>query len=131
MLRNVIMPTINLKRKILQPKIEYKIHEQQQYYSSGVWQRLRNLYIKQNPLCECCLSHDVYTPAEHVHHRRMFMSGEDNEERWKLLADTNNLMSVCRKCHEGLHRKQKKYNLKAVDDLTDKEYNFAHNKLIY
>ena len=121
------MPVIKTSKKILQPPIKYKENEQSKYYSSQIWQRLRNYYYSRHPLCECCLAHDRYTPAEHVHHRRMFMSGKDDNERWRLLSDPNNLTSCCRVCHEAIHRKIKRYGLSWCDSLTDEEYNAAHN----
>ena len=121
------MPVIKTSKKILQPPIKYKDNEQSKYYSSHIWQRLRNYYYSRHPLCECCLAHDRYTPAEHVHHRRMFMSGKDDNERWRLLSDQNNLTSCCRVCHEAIHRKIKRYGLSWCDSLTDEEYNAAHN----
>ena len=95
------MPVIKTRKKILQPPIKYKEHEQSKYYNSHIWQRLRSYYYSRHPLCECCLAHDRYTPAEHVHHRRMFMSGKDDNERWRLLSDQNNLTSLCIVCHEA------------------------------
>ena len=116
------MPTIN--RKQIRPKqVEYK-HENKsaEYYNSSAWHFLRNDYYSRNPLCEVCMSHDVVKSAEHVHHKRKFLSGINDNERWQLLLDEQNLMSVCAKCHIKLHSKMKLYGLTMCDELTDKEY---------
>ena len=121
------MPIIN--RKQIRPKtVEYKHDDKSaEYYNSNAWYSLRNEYYAKHPLCECCLSHDRVTAAAHVHHRRKFLSGITDTERWQLLLDENNLMSVCTRCHTALHTKAKRYNLNYVDELTDKEYDEAHN----
>ena len=42
--------------------------------------------------------------AEEVHHKRPFLSGQTEDERWQLLLNPNNLMSLCAECHDDLHR---------------------------
>ena len=117
------MPSIN--RKQIRPKtVEYKHDDKSaEYYNSNAWHSLRDEYYAKHPLCECCLSHGRVTAAEHIHHRRKFLSGITDTERWQLLLDENNLMSVCAKCHTALHIKAKRYNMECVDELTDAEYN--------
>ena len=121
------MPSIN--RKQIRPKtIEYKHDDKSaEYYNSNAWYSLRNEYYAKHPLCECCLSHDRVTAAAHVHHKLIWLSQPTEELRWQALLDDNNLMSVCVKCHTALHAKAKRYNLNYVDELTDKEYDEAHN----
>ena len=121
------MPSIN--RKQIRPKtIEYKHDDKSaEYYNSNAWYSLRNEYYAKHPLCECCLSHDRVTAAAHVHHKLIWLSQPTEELRWQALLDDNNLMSVCVKCHTALHIKAKRYNLNYVDELTDKEYDEAHN----
>lgn len=74
------------------------------YYNSHYWRNLRNSYIINHPLCEECLRNDRVTPAIEVHHKKEFLRGINDEERWSLLLDSNNLMSVCKKCHTKLHK---------------------------
>lgn len=123
------MPSIN--RKQIRPKtIEYKHDDRSaEYYNSNAWRSLRKEYYVKNPLCECCMSHNIVTAADHVHHKRAFLTGITDNERWQLLLDEGNLMSVCAKCHTVLHIKAKRYNLNYIDELTDKEYNEAHSQL--
>ena len=124
------MPSIN--RKQIRPKtVEYKHDDKSaEYYNSNAWYSLRNEYYAKHPLCECCLSHDRVTAAAHVHHKLIWLSQPTEELRWKALLDENNLMSVCTTCHSALHTKAKRYNLNYVDELTDKEYDEAHNIMI-
>lgn len=121
------MPTIN--RKQIRPKqVEYKHDDKSaEYYNSSAWHSLRLDYYSKNPLCECCMAHDVVKSAEHVHHKLIWLSQPTEELRWQAFLDENNLMSVCAKCHNKLHNKAREYKLNYVDELTDKEYNEAHS----
>jgi len=101
------MPTItrlkDLKQKSIQP---YKrFNQSAKYYNSKGWHLLRNSYIRSHPLCEVCLSKGITKPAEHVHHKIEFLNGNTNEERWSLLLNEGNLMSVCSECHRQLHNR--------------------------
>ena len=103
------MPTIN-RNRIHHKELPYK-HENNKshlYYNTKQWKNLRNYYIRRNPLCEICLSKGIVKPAEEVHHIRPFMMGTTDEERYKLLTDEDNLMSLCRECHDEVHRKLNK-----------------------
>ena len=121
------MPSIN--RKQIRPKtVEYKHDDKSaEYYNSNAWHSLRNEYYAKHPLCECCLSHDRVTAAEHIHHKLIWLSQPTEELRWQAFLDENNLMSVCTACHYALHTKAKRYNMNCVDELTDKEYDEAHS----
>ena len=101
------MPLINRnKQYIKQPTYKHD-NQSSKYYNSKYWVKLRSSYIVNHPLCEECLKEDIITPAEHVHHKKEFLSGIDEEERWSLLLDESNLMSVCVKCHHKLHNSKK------------------------
>ena len=121
------MPSIN--RKQIRPKtVEYKHDDKSaEYYNSNAWHSLRNEYYAKHPLCECCLSHDRVTVAEHIHHKLIWLSQPTEELRWQAFLDEGNLMSVCTACHYALHTKAKRYNMNCVDELTDKEYDEAHS----
>ena len=121
------MPSIN--RKQIRPKtVEYKHDDKSaEYYNSNAWHSLRNEYYAKHPLCECCLSHDRVTAAEHIHHKLIWLSQPTEELRWQAFLDEGNLMSVCTACHSALHTKAKRYNMNCVDELTDKEYDEAHS----
>ena len=66
-------------------------------YGRG-WKRIRDRYVKKNPLCERCLLEGRYTPVEEVHHIIPINRGGTNDE--------DNLMSVCRSCHNKIHIEQ-------------------------
>ena len=117
------MPIIN-RKQIRPTQTTYK-HDNQsaEYYNSCAWHSLRSTYYMNNPLCKICMDHDVIRVAEHVHHKIPFLRGTNDAERWQLLLDENNLISVCAKCHSKLHSKMRRYNLRSCDELTDIEYN--------
>ena len=70
-------------------------------YNNPEWRKLRNIYIKEHPLCEDCLDKGKVVPAEDVHHiRSPFQNGECNKA---LLLDYNNLMALCKQCHNKRH----------------------------
>lgn len=56
------------------------------------WRKLRNKFIKQNPLCAHCLPKVV--PAQHVDHIVPFSGKSD-----PLRLDWKNLQSLCQACH--------------------------------
>jgi len=55
------------------------------------WKRIRDKYIKANPLCEECRKLGRLTPAEEVHHIKPLSKGGTHA--------TDNLMSLCTSCH--------------------------------
>lgn len=77
---------------------ERKYDHKQRYGSR--WTKLRNSYIKMNPLCEECLKENHTTPADLVHH---IIPIEDGGE----IYDIKNLESVCNSCHQKLHSQLK------------------------
>ena len=97
------MPTIIRLRDIKKEK-DSNTNRSAKYYNSKGWRILRNSYIRSHPLCERCLSKDIVTPAEHVHHIVPFLSGNGESNIWKLLLDEGNLMSLCAKCHKEIHK---------------------------
>lgn len=116
------MPMIN-RTPIKEKVVEYQREENSSpYYNSKSWRLLRKFYYERHPLCEECLKHGVVRPAEEIHHKRPFLTGTTDEERWSLLLDENNLYSLCRSCHDKLHLKAKRYKLNCIDNLTEKEY---------
>ena len=59
------------------------------------WKRIRNRHICEHPMCEECLKHGIYKPAEEVHHKLPLADGGTH--------DRNNLISLCRSCHMKAH----------------------------
>jgi len=66
------------------------------------WERLRNWYLKQNPLCIDCQGAGIVRPAVVVHHI------EPVDERPDLRLDPQNFRSLCFSCHEIFHSRKKK-----------------------
>ena len=90
------------------------------YYNSHQWKLLRNYYITTHPLCEQCLANGISRAAEHVHHRVEFMSGATDTDKWELLLDPLNLMSVCKSCHEKIHGERHSQKYKEVKEVQHK-----------
>lgn len=99
------MPTINRKTNHVKT-VKWNINESSNYYNSKAWHQLRNAYYLSHPLCERCLLNGRSVQAEHVHHIHPFMLGKTDEERWRLLLDANNLMSLCIECHHEMHHQK-------------------------
>lgn len=55
------------------------------------WQKLRNAYIMDHPLCERCSRPEHPVLAVDVHHKTAVMAGGTN--------DWDNLEALCRSCH--------------------------------
>ena len=64
----------------------------------GRWKKIRDNYIKKNPLCEKCFSEGKLTLGKLVHHKKSISEGGTNEEK--------NLMTLCVSCHEKIHRRR-------------------------
>ena len=84
---------------------------------------MRDTYIKEHPLCEDCLNEGKVVPAEDIHHiRSPFQNGECNKA---LLLDYNNLMALCKQCHNKRHNPNQAPKiqdvLRQLADLLDPE----------
>lgn len=124
------MPTIN--RKLIKekniPYIKERDLKSSEFYGSKAWRRFRNTFLSLHPICECCLEHGYVTPSTDVHHKIPWMRGKNEEEQWNLFLDEKNCMSLCERCHIGLHNKDREYNMGCLDSLTETEYNYIHGK---
>ncbi|MBR3288347.1 MAG: HNH endonuclease [Lachnospiraceae bacterium] len=80
-------------------KFERKYKHRERYDSR--WDKVRNIYIKEHPLCEECLKENKSNIARIVHHIKPIEDGGD-----KYAFD--NLMSVCDSCHQKIHTRLKK-----------------------
>ncbi|WP_291580925.1 HNH endonuclease signature motif containing protein [Bacteroides sp.] len=97
------MPTIFRPKKTQKKTGDLYDAERRKIYNSERWRRLRAWKFVCNPLCEVCLSKDVITPAEDIHHIVSFMSTDDPDRRIILAYDFDNLRSLCKKCHQEVH----------------------------
>jgi len=66
------------------------------------WQKLRDWYIKQNPLCEMCRAAGMVYPAAVVHHKKRLKDNLD------LRLYIENLQSLCVDCHAKVTAEEKK-----------------------
>jgi len=96
------MPKINLPVKKKRTNYNKK-EDNQKYYSTRRWRKLREFKLQNNPLCEMCEKKERVTPATEVHHIVKFSSGDNEEEKNRLAYDYNNLMSICDCCHREIH----------------------------
>ena len=99
------MPTIYKPKKTKKNTNDYHNAERRKIYNSERWRRLRAWKFSCNPLCELCLKNDKIVPAEDIHHVVSFMSSDDPVKRNFLAYDFDNLMSLCKPCHQRIHNK--------------------------
>ena len=64
--------------------------------SGGAWTALRARYLMQHPMCERCGA-----AADHVHHVQPRCVAPHLKLCW------DNLMSVCKACHNAIHSQNK------------------------
>ena len=116
------MPVINK----IQPKPKQQPKEtdmrklRRAAYNTTEWRKLREVYMHEHPLCERCLEKGSLVPAEDIHHiRSPFKGGEVN---YGLLLDHDNLMAVCKKCHQEIHN-QKHMTAEQIIEQLDALFN--------
>lgn len=100
------MPTINKPKKKPRKNNGQYDAERRKVYNSERWRKLRAWKFACSPLCEICLSKGAITPAEDIHHIVSFMSTNDPDQRIFLAYDYDNLMSLCKKCHQRIHNEK-------------------------
>ena len=76
--------------------------ERMQIYNTARWRELRKAKLRNNPLCECCLKEGITTATEDIHHVVSFMDYR-GYERTRVAFDWDNLMSLCKRCHQQMH----------------------------
>ncbi|MDR1938330.1 MAG: HNH endonuclease [Tannerellaceae bacterium] len=99
------MPTINKPNRKKNNKGNQYDKERRKIYNSERWRTVRRLKFATNPLCEICERNDLTVPAEDIHHITSFMSTDDPEARYHLAYDFDNLLSLCKVCHQKVHNK--------------------------
>lgn len=64
------------------------------FYKSAAWKNLRRVQmLKDDYLCQSCLSNGIYTPGDMVDHV------VPTKEEWSRRLDENNLQTLCWPCH--------------------------------
>lgn len=94
------MPT--LKKPNKQKPLQVKREDRQKVYQSTNWKKLRQAKLLANPLCEMCLKEGIVKPAIDIHHIDSFMN-YTGTKRLQFAYNYNNLMSLCKECHQKIH----------------------------
>jgi len=62
------------------------------FYGTQRWRKMRDSFLRDNPVCQMC---EPYVPATVAHHiKERKDGGEDSRD---------NLMALCHRCHEEIH----------------------------
>ena len=78
----------------------------QGFYNTTIWQNCRNAYVKSvGGLCERCYENGIIKHGEHVHH--IIHLTPDNVSDPNISLNFDNLILLCRECHEEQHREEK------------------------
>lgn len=125
------MPKITLLRDVRRPKREHEHHTPiqlnnrskfwQTYYQSPLWKTTRLTYKTEHPICERCLTQGIVTPMTDVHHMCKIGNGRNARERWMLLSDKDNLVSLCEKCHHDIHKGLDNKYLISINEYYDRK----------
>lgn len=76
------------------------------FYNSTLWRNTRKAALKRDNFeCQMCKSKGRYSKAVIVHHKKHL---KDSPE---LALSLDNLVSVCKACHEELHPEAQKQNV--------------------
>lgn len=95
--------------KINKPKRKTRKHLtenekiRKEVYNTSKWRKLREAKLMQDPLCEMCLQNEIITAGVDIHHIVSFVQVSDPLRRKELAFDFNNLMTLCKVCHQKLH----------------------------
>lgn len=110
------MTAIQKPRKFKNENTERK----KKLYNTQAWKNLSAIYKQEHPLCECCKIDGKTSSVEEVHHLIKFDDQEKEEVRSMLLLDKDNLISLCKDCHQKYHKNQK--------ELSGLQRNLFHEK---
>ena len=72
------------------------------WYKTQRWLRIRRMQLRLKPLCEKCDERGRVEPADSVHH--VIPHKGD-----MVLFYTGKLMSLCKRCHDGITQQQERY----------------------
>lgn len=101
--KHTAMAYIKKRKSNRNRQYEMKRKERMRVYNTQRWKEIRDWKRISNPLCEECLKEDRTTPTEEVHHIVSFMTTDDPIKRTHLAFDYENLMSLCKECHQKMH----------------------------
>ena len=77
----------------------------QEFYNTNAWRHVRDLKLKQDPYCELCRQRGIIKEGECVHHAIKFFDQFTDELKENLLTDYDNLVTLCKSCHDNVHAK--------------------------
>ena len=97
------MPTIFKPKKTTAKRTDSYHANRRKIYQSQRWRVLRLKKLSDSPLCEICREKGIIKPAVDIHHIVSFMTAIDDIGMKSLAYDYNNLMSVCKECHQFIH----------------------------
>lgn len=84
------------------------------FYKSRTWQRVRKyVWQRDNGLCQDCLRKGLITPGKEVHH--VVELTEDNIMDASISLGEDNLITLCKSCHEARHNasvRSRRYSVK-------------------
>ena len=84
-------------------------------YNSKEWKELRAAKLRStNGLCEECLKQGVNTEARCVHHVVPIETARTKDEMRRLSFNWDNLMSLCKPCHDRIHKEMGSNTAKIV-----------------
>lgn len=77
------------------------------FYKSRTWQRVRKyVWQRDNGLCQDCLKKGLITLGKEVHH--IVELTEDNISDASISLGVDNLITLCKSCHESRHNASNK-----------------------
>lgn len=89
------------------------------FYQSKAWEKCRRAYIKSvGGLCEKCKSMGIYSAGVIVHHIEPLT--EENYMDESISLNPDNLMLLCRSCHEQIHKSKVRYYFNSDGDIVEK-----------
>lgn len=118
---------LNIKQNQLTPPPK---DNKQQFYNSKGWKVLRQQKLHEQPLCEICQQRGLVTPGSQVHHAIRFFEQYDENMKWMLLLDYDNLVTVCDKCHQHIHKQRDKYLWPEQRKYLDDKKSFVSQKYL-
>ena len=102
----------------------------QKFYNSNGWKKLRQQKLSEQPLCELCLQRGMTKPGQEVHHAIKFFDQYDEADKWLLLLDPDNLVTVCKSCHQHIHKQRDKFLWPEQRKYLDDRKSFVSQKYL-
>lgn len=96
------MPTINKPKKKKNTDSNLDKKKRMEVYNKALWRKMRLSKQMEKPLCEVCEMQGKTVLAEDTHHLISF-SKYNGAERDAIAFDYNNLISLCKQCHNLIH----------------------------